>query len=103
MPVSARGTILQKVVAQIEPVYLADAVFTTHFLAGVMVRRATERNTGREVAVKRISCVNLSEQRRQMLVSEVGIFLQVHHQNIVKLLEVYESEVGWEDAGTVAN
>ncbi|OLP82575.1 Cell division control protein 2-like 3 [Symbiodinium microadriaticum] len=57
------------------------------------VRRATERNTGREVAVKRISCVNLSEQRRQMLVSEVGIFLQVHHQNIVKLLEVYESEV----------
>lgn len=57
------------------------------------VRMAKHRKTGREVAVKRISCVNLSEQRRQMLVSEVRIFLQVSHRNIVQLLEVYESEV----------
>lgn len=57
------------------------------------VRMATHRKTGREVAVKRISCVNLSEQRRQMLVSEVSIFLQVSHRNIVQLLEVHESEV----------
>eukprot|EP00928_Gymnodinium_smaydae_P024251 TRINITY_DN19681_c0_g1_i3.p1 TRINITY_DN19681_c0_g1~~TRINITY_DN19681_c0_g1_i3.p1 ORF type:complete len:1333 (+),score=287.96 TRINITY_DN19681_c0_g1_i3:131-4129(+) len=57
------------------------------------VRMAKHRKTGREVAVKRISCVNLSEQRRQMLVSEIRIFLQVSHRNIVQLLEVYESEV----------
>ncbi|CAK0903531.1 unnamed protein product [Prorocentrum cordatum] len=57
------------------------------------VRMALHRKTGREVAVKRISCHNLSEQRRQMLVSEVRIFLQVSHRNIVQLLEVYESEV----------
>lgn len=57
------------------------------------VRMAKHRKNGREVAVKRISCVNLSEQRRQMLVSEVRIFLQVSHRNIVQLLEVYESEV----------
>jgi len=57
------------------------------------VRMARHRRTGQEVAVKRISCVNLSEQRRQMLVSEVRIFLQVSHRNVVQLLEVYESEV----------
>lgn len=57
------------------------------------VRLAKHRKTGQEVAVKRVSCVNLSEQRRQMLVSEVRIFLQVSHRNIVQLLEVYESEV----------
>jgi len=57
------------------------------------VRMARHRRTGHEVAVKRISCVNLSEQRRQMLVSEVRIFLQVSHRNVVQLLEVYESEV----------
>ncbi|CAK0833386.1 unnamed protein product, partial [Prorocentrum cordatum] len=57
------------------------------------VRMALQRQTGKEVAVKRISCHNLSEQRRQMLVSEVRIFLQVSHKNIVQLLEVYESEV----------
>jgi len=57
------------------------------------VRMARHRKSGREVAVKRISCVNLSEQRRQMLVSEVRIFLQVSHRNIVQLLEVYESEI----------
>ncbi|CAE8591875.1 unnamed protein product [Polarella glacialis] len=57
------------------------------------VRMAIHRKTGREVAVKKISCLNLSEQRRQMLVSEVRIFLQVSHRNIVQLLEVYESEV----------
>jgi len=57
------------------------------------VRMATHRKTGKEVAVKRISCMNLSEQRRQMLVSEVSIFLQVSHRNIVQLLEVYESGV----------
>merc|ERR1719230_519357 len=56
------------------------------------VRMAKHRTTGREVAVKRIACVNLSEQRRQMLVSEIRIFLQVSHRNIVQLLEVYESE-----------
>eukprot|EP00929_Paragymnodinium_shiwhaense_P046886 TRINITY_DN23838_c0_g1_i1.p1 TRINITY_DN23838_c0_g1~~TRINITY_DN23838_c0_g1_i1.p1 ORF type:complete len:1778 (-),score=399.41 TRINITY_DN23838_c0_g1_i1:81-5414(-) len=58
-----------------------------------MVRMARHKKHGREVAVKRISCVNLSEQRRQMLVSEVRIFLQVSHRNIVQLYEVYESEV----------
>eukprot|EP00927_Polykrikos_kofoidii_P049209 TRINITY_DN43304_c0_g1_i1.p1 TRINITY_DN43304_c0_g1~~TRINITY_DN43304_c0_g1_i1.p1 ORF type:complete len:1767 (-),score=274.93 TRINITY_DN43304_c0_g1_i1:68-5302(-) len=57
------------------------------------VRMARHRKDGREVAVKRIHCVNLSEQRRQMLVSEVRIFLQVSHRNIVQLLEVYESEI----------
>jgi serine/threonine protein kinase len=56
------------------------------------VRMAVNKRTGREVAVKRISCVNLSEQRRQMLLSEIRIFLQVSHRNIVQLLEVYESE-----------
>lgn len=56
------------------------------------VRMAKHRKNGQEVAVKKISCVNLSEQRRQMLVSEVRIFLQVSHRNIVQLLEVYESE-----------
>eukprot|EP00931_Biecheleriopsis_adriatica_P041481 TRINITY_DN23702_c0_g2_i1.p1 TRINITY_DN23702_c0_g2~~TRINITY_DN23702_c0_g2_i1.p1 ORF type:complete len:1742 (+),score=437.49 TRINITY_DN23702_c0_g2_i1:785-5227(+) len=57
------------------------------------VRMARRRKDGKEVAVKRISCTNLSEQRRQMLVSEVSIFLQVSHRNIVQLLEVYESDV----------
>jgi len=57
------------------------------------VRMARHRKTNREVAVKRIQCMNLTEQRRQMLVSEIRIFLQVSHRNIVQLLEVYESEV----------
>lgn len=56
------------------------------------VRMARHKRTGREVAVKRISCVNLSEQRRQMLLSEVRIFLTVQHRNIIQLHEVYESE-----------
>jgi len=56
------------------------------------VRMAVHRETGKEVAVKRISMINLSEQRKQMLMSEVRIFLQVQHPNIVQLHEVYESD-----------
>jgi hypothetical protein len=56
------------------------------------VRKAISRDDGREAAVKTISTVNLSEQRKQMVVSELRIFLQVHHRNVVQLLEVYESE-----------
>jgi serine/threonine protein kinase len=56
------------------------------------VRMAKNKRTGREVAVKRITAVNMSEQRKQMLLSEVRIFLQVSHRNIVQLIEVYESD-----------
>ena len=56
------------------------------------VRKAVSRDDGRKAAVKTISTVNLSEQRKQMVVSELRIFRQVHHRNIVQLLEVYESE-----------
>ena len=50
------------------------------------------RENGQLVAVKRISTINLSEQRKQMLMSEIRIFLQVGHKNIVQLHEVYESD-----------
>ena len=43
------------------------------------VRKAVSRDDGRKAAVKTISTVNLSEQRKQMVVSELRIFLQARN------------------------
>eukprot|EP00929_Paragymnodinium_shiwhaense_P059632 TRINITY_DN29857_c0_g1_i1.p1 TRINITY_DN29857_c0_g1~~TRINITY_DN29857_c0_g1_i1.p1 ORF type:complete len:387 (+),score=87.98 TRINITY_DN29857_c0_g1_i1:90-1250(+) len=53
------------------------------------VLAARHRLTGQEVAVKRVPLKNLTEARRQQLVSEVTIHLQVQHPSLLPLLAVY--------------
>jgi hypothetical protein len=55
-----------------------------------IVWKAKHRLTGQEAAIKEIALDRLNGKLRQSLESEVSILKRITHENIVKLLEVFE-------------
>ena len=52
----------------------------------------TTRATGERYALKTINLVGLSPAMHERVVNESLILARMHHQNIVKLYEIYESD-----------
>ena len=50
------------------------------------------RETGERFALKTINLIGLSETTRERVINESLILARLHHKNIVKLYEIYESE-----------
>lgn len=71
---------------------VGDWAIGTHIGSGsfAIVWRAKHRLTGQEAAVKEIALDKLNGKLRQSLESEVSILKRINHDNIVKLLEVFE-------------
>lgn len=60
-----------------------------------IVWKAKHKVTGRESAIKEINLDKLNAKLRQSLESEVSILKRINHDNIVKLLEVFEVGLRW--------
>ena len=78
---------------------VGEWVISTHIGSGsfAIVWKARHRLTGQESAIKEIALDKLNSKLRQSLESEVSILKRINHDNIVKLLEVFEvSTCGWE-------
>lgn len=76
-----------------------DANITEHYEIGSflgkgsfsVVKKAVNKRTGQEVAVKVIDKTSINV-KVESLKTEVQILMNVHHKNIVNLLDVYEDE-----------
>lgn len=71
---------------------VGDWEISTHIGSGsfAIVWKARHRLTGQEAAIKEIALDKLNAKLRQSLESEVSILKRITHENIVKLLEVFE-------------
>jgi len=56
------------------------------------VRRASLKETGQEVAVKRIKKKKIDRVNRALLENEIRILREIKHQSVVALLDAYESD-----------
>lgn len=54
-------------------------------------RQLIYRETGKQYAMKTINLVSLNQEQRERLHQEVHVLSRLHHPNIVKLYEVYET------------
>ena len=57
-----------------------------------MVRKAQNKITGVQRAVKIINKVSLNEEEKQKLRNEVNILRNLDHPNILKVYEFYEDQ-----------
>ncbi|GAB4822348.1 hypothetical protein N2152v2_009394 [Parachlorella kessleri] len=73
---------------------VGEWVISTHIGSGsfAIVWKARHRLTGQESAIKEIALDKLNSKLRQSLESEVSILKRINHDNIVKLLEVFEEK-----------
>jgi len=71
-------------------------LYNLHEVLGVgcfgKVQRATSKETGEEVAVKRIKKKKIDRVNRALLENEIRILREIKHHSVVGLLDVYESD-----------
>jgi len=71
-------------------------LYNLHEVLGVgcfgKVQRASSKETGQEVAVKRIKKKKIDQVNRALLENEIRILREIKHHSVVGLLDVYESE-----------
>ena len=73
--------------SELEPLDLLGRLFTGFFF----LFSITTRETGEKYAMKTINILGFNRQQKDRLIQEVLILARLHHPNIVKLYEVYET------------
>ena len=73
--------------SELEPLDLLGQLYIGSFFFFFL----TIRETGEKYAMKTINILGFNRQQKDRLIQEVLILARLHHPNIVKLYEVYET------------